>query len=130
MGTTKYVHRIYILLKQGYALANMYKKDSHAMCISLKWQFYGFHHDTSRLITEYILAITDLVTCLKAIKIALLDINITNILIYNLDDSWGNIAPSLTAAIGELKLSDVTGILLDEEGRQSHSIPKDTAPAA
>ncbi|KAF8233706.1 hypothetical protein L208DRAFT_1265341, partial [Tricholoma matsutake] len=112
------------------AFANIYEKDSHAICISLKWQFYGFHHDTSQLITEYISGITDLAACLKAIKIGLLDVDITDILIFNLDDSWGNIAALLMAAIGELKLSDVTGILLDEEGRQSHSIPEDTTLAA
>jgi len=112
------------------ALANIYEKDSRATRISLKRQFYGFHHNTNRPITGYISGITDLAARLKAIKIALSDVDITDVLIFNLDDSWGNIAASLTAAIGELKLSDVTGILLDEEGRRSHSIPEDTALAA
>jgi hypothetical protein len=98
------------------ALANIYEKDSRATRISLKQQFYRFHYNTSRPITEYILGITDLAAHLKAIKITLSDVDITDILIFNLNDSWGNIAVLLTAAIGELKLSDVTGILLDEEG--------------
>lgn len=113
------------------ALANVYEKDSRATRISLKRQFYGFHHDTSRPITEYISGITDLGARLKAIKIVLSDVDITDVLIFNLDDSWGNIAASLTAAIGELKLSDVTGILLDEEGRRGHpKLEEDTALVA
>jgi len=102
-------------------LADVYEKDSRAMRISLKRQFYGFHHDTSRPIVEYISGITDLAARLKAIKITLTDTDITDVLIFNLDDSWGNIAASLTAATGELKIGDVTGALLDEEGRRGRS---------
>ena len=99
------------------ALANVYEKDSCGTRISLKWKFYGFQHDITHLIMEYILGITDLAACLKAIKVNLIDTDITDVLIFNLNESWENIATSLAAATGELKVADVTSALMDEEGR-------------
>ena len=41
-----------------------------------------------------------------------------DVLIFNLHESWGNIAGSLTTAAGNLKINDVKGALIDEEGRR------------
>ena len=87
------------------------------MHISLKRQFYGYQHDKAQPIMEYIPDITNLAAWLKAIKVTLTDEDIIDVLIFNLNESWGNIAGSLTATIGEMKLSDVKGALVDEEGR-------------
>ena len=66
---------------------------------------------------EYILDITNLAAWLKVIKVTLADEDIIDVLIFNLNKSWGNIAASLTATTGELKLSDVKEALVDEEER-------------
>jgi hypothetical protein len=47
-----------------------------------------------------------------------MDDDIIDILIFNLHESWGNLAATLTAITGELKLADVKGALMDEEGRR------------
>jgi hypothetical protein len=62
-----------------------------------------------QLITNYITGITDLAAQLKSIKVALTDEDIIDVLIFNLHESWGSIAASLTAATEELRLSDVQG---------------------
>ena len=45
----------------------------------------------------------------------------TNILIFNLNETYSNIAATFTATKDELSIADVTGTLIDEEGRQSGS---------
>ena len=99
-------------------MKDIYEKDSPATRITLKQQFYGYQHDETHPIVEYISDITNLVAQLKSLKVTLTDTDIVNVLIFNLHDSWGSIASSLTAATGELKISDVTGALMDEEGRR------------
>jgi gag-polypeptide of LTR copia-type/Zinc knuckle len=108
------------------ALAEIYEKNSRATRISLKRQFYGYQHDDTRPIAEYITGITDLAARLKSIKVKLLDEDIIDVLIFNLHESWGNIAASLTASMGELGLTNVTGALLDEEGRRGRPEVRDT----
>ena len=68
--------------------------------------------------SEYISDITNLAAQLKSLKVTLTDTDIVDVLIFNLHESWGSIASSLTVATGELKISDVTGALMDEEGRR------------
>jgi Zinc knuckle len=75
------------------------------------------------LIADYITGITDLTAWLKSIKVMLTDEDIIDVLIFNLHESWGSIAASLTAATEALRLSDVTGALLDEEGRKGGRDP-------
>lgn len=100
------------------ALKEIYEKNSRAARITLKRQFYGYEHDENRSIAEYISDITNLAGQLKSLGITLTDTDIIDVLIFNLHESWGNLAASLTAASGELKINDVTGTLLDEEGRR------------
>ena len=66
-------------------------------------------------ITDYVTSITDLAARLKSIKVMLSDEDMIHVLIFNLHESWGSM---LTAAMGALRLNDVTGVLLDEEGRK------------
>jgi hypothetical protein len=47
----------------------------------------------------------------------LMDDDIIDILIFNLHESWGNLAVTLTTITGKLKIADVKGALMDEEGR-------------
>ncbi|KAJ7161718.1 hypothetical protein C8R46DRAFT_1027649 [Mycena filopes] len=42
-----------------------------------------------------------------------------DVLLFNLDNSWSNIAASLCATVDDLgSVADITGALLDEEGRR------------
>jgi len=100
------------------ALQGAYEKNSRATRISLKRQFYGFEHDTNAPMQSYVNGITDLAARLKAIGIQLTDEDITDVLIFNLQGDYSNIAASLTTAQGELKVSDVTSALLEEESRK------------
>jgi hypothetical protein len=100
------------------ALKDTYEKNTRATRISLKRQFYGFTHDAMAPITHYVNGITDLAAKLKGIGIALTDEEITDVLIFNLDNEYSNIAASLMAAKGELKVSDITSTLIEEARRK------------
>ncbi|KAF8218895.1 hypothetical protein L208DRAFT_1345879 [Tricholoma matsutake] len=60
----------------------------------------------------------NLAAWLKLIKVTLIDEDIIDVLIFNLHKSLGSIVALLMAATKTLRLSDVTGALLDEEGRR------------
>ncbi|KII82738.1 hypothetical protein PLICRDRAFT_70032, partial [Plicaturopsis crispa FD-325 SS-3] len=96
-------------------LASIYEKNSRANRISLKRQFYAFKHDTEESIQTCIQGVTTLAARLKAIGIVLTDEDITDVLIFNLDESYSNIAASLSSQKSELSVADVTGALTDEE---------------
>jgi gag-polypeptide of LTR copia-type len=66
----------------------------------------------------YVNGIIDLANKLKAIGIALTDEEITDVLIFNLDNEYSSIAASLTASKGELKVSEVISALIEEEQRR------------
>jgi len=100
------------------ALKDAYEKNSRATCISLKRQFYGFEHKAKEPMQKYVNGILELAGKLKAIRVALSDKEITDVLIFNLDQDFSNIASMLTASHEELKISDITGALLEEEGRR------------
>jgi hypothetical protein len=100
------------------ALKEIYEKNSRSTRISLKRQFYGFEHDTNALMSTYVNGITDLAGKLKAIGIDLTDEEITDALIFNLDNEYSSIAASLTATKGDLKVSEVTSTLIEEEQRR------------
>ena len=70
------------------ALKDTYEKNSRSMRISLKRQFYAFEHNTNAPMTTYVNGITDLAGKLKAIGITLTDEEITDVLIYNLDNEY------------------------------------------
>ena len=71
--------------------------------------------------TTYVNGITDLAGKLKAIGITLTDEEITDILIHNLDNEYSSIAASLIASKGDLKVSEVTSALIEEEQRRGTS---------
>jgi hypothetical protein len=71
-------------------------------------------HDLMASIVHYINSITDLAAKLKGISIALTDEEITDVLIFNLDNEYSNVAALLMAAKGELKVSDITSTLIEE----------------
>ena len=103
------------------ALADIYEKNSRATRISLKRQFYGFQHDINDSIQSYISGISSLAARIEALGITLSPTDITDVLIFNLDETYSNIAATLTATKEELSVADVTGALIDEEGRRSGS---------
>jgi hypothetical protein len=84
----------------GKALADVYKKNSHTTHIALKQQFYGYHHDTNNTIQSYISRITSLAAHIKSIGMTLPTTDITDVLIFNLDESYSNIASTLTVVMG------------------------------
>jgi hypothetical protein len=100
------------------ALKEIYEKNSRSTRISLKRQFYGFEHDTNVPMFAYVNGITDLAGKLKAIGIDLTDEEITDVLIFNLDNEYSSIAASLMATKGDLKVSEVTSTLMEEEQRR------------
>lgn len=100
------------------ALKEIYEKNSRSTRISLKRQFYGFEHNTNAPMSAYVNGITDLAGKLKAIGIALTDEEITDVLIFNLDNEYSSIAASLTATKEELKVTEVTSALIEEEQRR------------
>jgi hypothetical protein len=99
------------------ALQNAYERNSRATRIALKRQFYGFDHNADEPMESYVNGITDLAAKLRAIGIALLDEDVTDVLIFNLDDKYSGIASTLVATKDELKITDVTSTLLEEERR-------------
>ena len=62
--------------------------------------------------SAYVNRITDLAGKLKGIGIELTDQEITDVLIFNLDNEYSIIAASLMAAKEELKVTEVTSTLL------------------
>ena len=94
-------------------LKDLYKKNSQSTCINLKWQFYGFEHNTSTSISAYVNGITDLARKLNASRVSLSDQDITDILILNLDNEYPSIATSLISSKKELKTTDVKSALLE-----------------
>ncbi len=67
--------------------------------------------------------ITDLAGKLKAIGVALTDEDITDVLIFNLDNEYSSIASTLMASKSEFKVADVTSALLEEEQRKGGAPP-------
>ena len=63
----------------------------------------------------YVSSITDLATKLKAIGVNLTDKDITDVLIFNLNNEYSSITASLMASMADLKISAVTSALLEEE---------------
>jgi hypothetical protein len=104
------------------ALKEIYEKNSRSTRISLKRQFYGFEHDTNAPMSTYVNGITDLAGKLKAIGIDLTNEDITDVLIFNLDNKYSSIAASLTTTKDELKVADVRSALLEEERRNGDFI--------
>lgn len=100
------------------ALAAIYEKPSRANHISIKRSLYGYIHDTSKPIQDYITSITSLASRLDAINCGLTATDITDVLIFNLDPSYSAIAGTLAASKEEFKVSEVSGMLLDEEKRK------------
>ncbi|KAJ8486898.1 hypothetical protein ONZ45_g14517 [Pleurotus djamor] len=100
------------------SLCNIYEKNSRATRISLKRQFYGYHHEISRPIRTYLAEITALGQRLRAIGVELSDEDLVDVIIYNLDEEYSSIAATLAASKDDLKVTDVTSALLDEESRK------------
>ena len=105
------------------ALKDAYEKNSRSTRINLKRQFYNFEHDINAPIQVYISGITDLAGKLKAIGVALTDEDITDVLIFNLDNEYSSIASTLMASKSEFKVADVTSALLEEEQRKGGAPP-------
>lgn len=99
------------------ALRSVHERNSRATRIALKRQFYAFEHNIDGPMQSYVNGITDLAAKLRAIGTKLSDEDITDVLIFNVNDKYSNIAATLVATKDELKISDVINTLLEEERR-------------
>jgi len=70
--------------------------------------------DTSTSISAYVNSITDLARKLNAIGVSLSDQEITDVLIFNLDNEYSSIAASLITSKEELTTTDVKSAFLEE----------------
>ena len=111
------------------ALQDIYERNSRATRIALKRQFYGFTHDVDQPVQTYVGGIIDLATKLRAIGLTLPNEDIIDVLIFNLAEPYSNIAASL-ATKDNLKLSDATSALVEEERRQGKDMPTESALVA
>lgn len=100
------------------ALAAIYEKPSRANRIAIKRSLYGYVHDTAQPMQDYITGITNLASRLDAIGCGLTATDITDVLIFNLDSDYSAIAGTLAASKEEFKVSEVSGMLIDEEKRR------------
>lgn len=110
-------------------LKNLYEKNTRSTRINLKRQFYNFEHDINAPMQAYVSGITDLAAKLKAIGVNLTNEDITDVLIFNLDNDYSSIAATLTASKADLTVPDVTGALLEEEQRRGGPPPQETTLA-
>jgi hypothetical protein len=103
------------------ALSTVYEKNSRSTRIMLKRQLFGYRHDPSAPMQEYINDIITLAARLTSLgkDTALTATDITDVLIFNLHTTYSGIASSLMATKGDLTVADVTGALLDEEARKN-----------
>ncbi|QRV94608.1 gag-polypeptide of LTR copia-type [Ceratobasidium sp. AG-Ba] len=106
---------------------NMYEKNSRSNRVTLKRAFYTYQHDISRPIREFTGGLTSLGHQLKALGVNLEDDDIIDVIIYSLHADWSNIAGTLTANQGEMKLSDVISALVDEEARRAPAVSTETS---
>lgn len=88
-----YIRDVSTRLEACQALKDIYEKNSRATHITLKRQFYGYQHDESKPIADYISGISNLAQQLKSLNITLRlsGDDIADVLIFNLHESWGNI---------------------------------------
>jgi gag-polypeptide of LTR copia-type len=96
-------------------LKDIYEKNSRATQIGLKQQFYNFKHDPHESMHTYVNSITKLASRLKGIGIDLKEDDITDVMIFNLNNEYSSIASTLMASKGDLKVSDVASALFEEE---------------
>lgn len=106
------------------SLKGIHEKNSRANRIAMMRSFYNARHDSSKPIQEYITPIIQTATRLRAIGVKIDDSTIVDVLIMNLDEKWSNMAASLsTATKDNSPVTEVTGALIDEEGRCAASDP-------
>jgi hypothetical protein len=97
------------------ALQGVYTKKSQANCVALKKLLYNFKHNTTHPIQSYISSIISLASSLQSIGVKLDANDIIDVLVFNLDKSWGSVADSLLAR-DELTMEDAKGILQGAKG--------------
>ncbi|KAH8914713.1 hypothetical protein BT69DRAFT_1342390 [Atractiella rhizophila] len=87
----------------------------------LKRGFYNTKHDPSKPIESYVQEVSASASNLKSIGLQISDTDITDVLIFNLVEDWGNLAGTLMVTKEELSIQDVIGAPRDEEGRRGGS---------
>jgi len=112
-----------------HALATLYEKPSRANRIHLKRAFYGYIQSPGTAIQDYLDGIITLATRLRAIGVTLDDDDIIDVILFNLDDSWSNIAGSLITK-DSIHLAEVISTLQDEGQRRSKANPAEIANVA
>jgi hypothetical protein len=112
-----------------HALATLYEKPSRANHIHLKRAFYGYIQSPNTAIQDYLDGITSLATRLRAIGVTLSDDDIIDVILFNLDDSWSNLAGSLITK-DSIHLAEVISTLQDEGQRRSKAHPSEVANVA
>lgn len=107
------------------ALKAIYEKNSTSTRVSLKRRFFAYRHNIKHPISDYITDITSLASQLKAIGVALVDQDITDVLIYALAPEYSDVATALMTRsdADKLKVSDVSAALTEAEARRKESEP-------
>ena len=100
------------------ALFTLYEKVSRANQILIKHQLYRYVHDVGKPIQTYITDITNLAAHLEAIRVTLTAVDITDVLIFNLNALYSIIAGTLATSKDEMSVAAVSGMLIDEERRK------------
>lgn len=103
------------------ALASVYAKSSRANRIALRQQLNSTVLGSDDTVREYVSRVSDIASQLRAVGVTLSDEDEVDVLIMNLPESWGHVASSLMIRPGELKVSEVVGVLLEEEMRRRHT---------
>jgi hypothetical protein len=103
------------------ALASVYAKSSRANRISLRQQLNATVLGSDGTVREYVSRVSDIASQLRAVGVKLEDEDEVDVLIMNLPESWGHVASSLMIRPGDLKVSEVVGVLLEEETRRRHT---------
>lgn len=103
------------------ALASVYAKSSRANRIALRQQLNSTVLGSDDTVREYVSCVSDIASQLRAVGVTLSDEDEVDVLIMNLPESWGHVASSLMIRPGELKVSEVVGVLLEEEMRRRHT---------
>lgn len=96
-------------------LTALYERSGRANRIMLKRQFFGYVHDTSKPMVDYISGITTLASKLKAIGVTLSEEDVTDVLIFSLASSYTHVATSLMSSTADLTTSGISSTLIEAE---------------
>lgn len=102
-------------------LCGIHEKGSRANRIEFKRAFYSLKHNPQESISTYTKEAASLFARLKSIKVTVADQDLADLLIGNLDQSYGSVATALALRSEEVKSTEVISALKEEEQRRVSS---------